>query len=413
MKRPPGTPIFFGWKVTAAVFVIAMFAWGIGFYGPSVFLVEISRTRGWAVSLVSAAVTAHFLLSALVVACLGDLHQRFGLAPVTFWGVALTAAGVLAWGNANAPWHLFLAAALTGAGYATTSGAAINAMVSPWFDKRRPLALAWAYNGASIGGVVFVPLWVTLIGWQDFATAATIVAGASIAVLWPLTWSFLRPTPGSKATFPDGEPGPDGETPATQRRAPILRRDLLRDRRFVTLAAAFALALFAQTGVIAHLLARLASVLGQERAAMMVSLTVICAVTGRVLLGSLIGEGNRRSAAALNFAIQAAGVLFIALGQTTWQFATGCILFGIGLGNVVSLPPLIAQHEFDRADVMRVIGLSTSINHAVFAFSPFVLGALKELTGDYRAAFSVAVAFQVCAIIAVLTGRGKYPGIRS
>ena len=166
---------------------------------------ETSRNHGWAVSLVSAAVTTHFLSSAILVACLSDLHQRFGIAPVTLWGVGLMAIGVLVWGHAGVPWHLFLAAALTGAGYATTSGAAINAMVAPWFDRRRPLALSWAYNGASVGGVVFVPLWILLIGWLDFSGAATVVAVGTAAVLWPLIWRFLRPTPLSKGAFPDGE----------------------------------------------------------------------------------------------------------------------------------------------------------------------------------------------------------------
>ena len=134
------------------------------------------------------------------------------------------------------------------------------------------------------------------------------------------------------------------------------------------MAAAFALALFAQTGVVTHLLARLASVLGQERAALTVSLTVICAVFGRSLLASLIGERDRRIASALDIAIQAAGVLLIALGSAPWQLTIGCVLFGLGLGNLISLPPLIAQHEFNRADVARVVGLVTSINQAVFAF---------------------------------------------
>ena len=42
--------------------------------------------------------------------------------------------------------------------------AAINAIVSPWFVRTRPAALSMAYNGASIGGVIFSPLWVAAIG---------------------------------------------------------------------------------------------------------------------------------------------------------------------------------------------------------------------------------------------------------
>ena len=82
-------PIFFGWRVVSAAFVIATFAFGVGFYGPSVFLNTLHVGRGWPVSLISAAITTHFLLSAAIVAHLPALHQRFGLAAVTRAGAIL------------------------------------------------------------------------------------------------------------------------------------------------------------------------------------------------------------------------------------------------------------------------------------------------------------------------------------
>src|SRR5712671_978292 len=64
----PMTSNFFGWKVAWVAFLVAVFAWGIGFYGPSVFLQTLHATRGWSVSTISAAITVHFLFSALIVA---------------------------------------------------------------------------------------------------------------------------------------------------------------------------------------------------------------------------------------------------------------------------------------------------------------------------------------------------------
>jgi len=49
---------YFGWKVVGAAFVLAVFGWGIGFYGPSVFLRTLHDERGWPIALVSAAITA-------------------------------------------------------------------------------------------------------------------------------------------------------------------------------------------------------------------------------------------------------------------------------------------------------------------------------------------------------------------
>src|SRR5439155_25758910 len=82
---------FYGWRVVGAAFVLAMFGWGLGFYGPPVYLHALREARGWPVALVSAAVTAHFLLAAMVVANLPALYRRFGLPAVTkAGGIALS-----------------------------------------------------------------------------------------------------------------------------------------------------------------------------------------------------------------------------------------------------------------------------------------------------------------------------------
>ena len=65
---PPNTARpFFGWHVVAATFVLATFGWGVGFYGPPVFLYAVVARSSWPVALVSMAVTVHFLVGAVVV----------------------------------------------------------------------------------------------------------------------------------------------------------------------------------------------------------------------------------------------------------------------------------------------------------------------------------------------------------
>ena len=59
-----------------------------------------------------------------------------------------SAAGVIGWAAAQAPWQLFAATLLSGAGWGAMGAAAVNAIVSPWFVRTRPAALAMAYNGA-------------------------------------------------------------------------------------------------------------------------------------------------------------------------------------------------------------------------------------------------------------------------
>jgi predicted MFS family arabinose efflux permease len=393
-----GTKRFFGWSVAWSAFAIAVFAWGTGFYGPSVFLQTLHTSRGWPISQISLAITAHFLLSAIVIACLPDIHRRLGIARTTFLGAVATAAGLVLWSSSREPWQLFVAAIPSAAGWAMTSGAALNAIVARWFDRDRPMAIALAFNGASVGGVLFVPLWVYLIGSIGF-----LVAGCMVAVVACLCLRFLSKSPDDMGLAPDGDASPR----QAQRPKPRLSRaEIVKSPRFLTISAAFALGLFAQIGLLAHLVVRLTPEVGIEHAGMLVSLATVCAIVGRTVTGQWIGEHDRRFAAALNFAVQIGGVLLLIVSSGWVGLTLGCILFGLGIGNLTSLPPLIVQTEFDRADVVTVVALVIAINQGVFAFAPAIIGALRDVTADYRLPFALIAIIQLLAAVIILLGRG-------
>ncbi len=398
--------IFFGWRVVAVAFVFAVFSWGIAFYGPAFFLHALHAARGWPIALISAAVASHFLAGALFVAHLDDAHRRFGMVATTRGGVVALAAGALAWSLAGTPWQLFAASILTGAGWAATSSAAINAMLLPWFKRRRGFAISLALNGASLGGAIFIPLWLVLVELIGFAAAAAAIGSAAVFVLWPLAGTFLGRTPAEMGLNPDGGARAVDLAAATLR-SPVSRTELLHQRRFLTLSSAFALGLFSQAGLISHLLTLLVPTLGEGGAAGAISLSTTCAVVGRLLLGVLIDRIDRRLAAAGNFALQAGGFLLLLLGAGSVTTLLGCVLFGLGFGNLTSLPPLIADVEFEPVDLGRVVGLVIAINQAVFSFAPAVFGALHDLADSYRAPLFAAVALHATAIVLVLAGRRR------
>ena len=53
------------------------------------------------------------------------------------------AVGLIGWSGAWQPWQLFLAAIPSAVGWATTSGAARNAIVARWFDRDVRKRWAW------------------------------------------------------------------------------------------------------------------------------------------------------------------------------------------------------------------------------------------------------------------------------
>lgn len=289
--------------------------------------------------------------------------------------------------------------------WALTSGAAINAMVAPWFDRRRPAALGMAFNGASMGGVVFSPLWVVLIGTLGMGWATLLVATVLLAVLWMLAGRVLSFGPADRGLQPDG--GGLARIVAEVDVPPL--GSPWRDRRAATLIAGTTLALFAQIGLISQLFALLAPRLGESSAGAMLGLATACAIVGRTALGRVLPPGaGRRTVAAVNLAVQAAGSLVLLLSGSLPGVVLGCVLFGLGLGNVTSLPPLIAQAEFRRADVARVVGLVTAVSQAGYAFAPTVF-ALMGTVGGARWLFAAAAAVQLAAAATLVVTRLAQP----
>ena len=182
---------------------------------------------------------------------------------------------------------------------------------------------------------------------------------------------------------------------------------MLRNRRLVTLSAAFALGLFAQIGLFAHLIVQMSPTLGTDGAGAAVSAATVCAVIGRTVVAAWLGDHDRRVAAALNFAVQAAGVCLLAFGAGPIALWAGCALFGLGVGNLTTLPPLIAQQEFGQGDVGQVVALVIAINQAAFAFAPAIFGALREATAGYTAPFLLAATLQICAALIIVAGRSR------
>jgi uncharacterized membrane protein len=408
---------YYGWRVVAAAFALAMFGMGMGFHGPAIYLHAVGERTGWPLPLISTVVTVHFLVGAAVVANLPALYRRFGIPTTTKAGAISLAVGVFGWAIAASPWQLFIAALLSGAGWVTMGVAAINAIVSPWFIRTRPAALAWAYNGGNLGGVVFSPLWAASIAGIGFPAAAAVIGLVMAVTMWGLADLVFARTPQGMGLIADGDqPGAPAAPVTSPAARPRPGSSLWRDHQFLTLAGGMALGLFAQIGLIVHLFSLLVPALGASWAGLAMGLVTAMAIAGRALLSRTMPAGiDRRLLASASYAVQIAGCIAFAIadGTSVPLLLLGVVLFGIGFGNGTWLPPLIAQVEFTSEDVPRVVALIVAISQATYAFAPVVFGMIREFSqtaagaesGAAPSLFAVAAIVQGLAICAFLAGR--------
>lgn len=387
-----------GWRIVAVCFLLAAFGWGLGFYGQSVYVAELQRAHGWSASLISSGTTFFYLFGALLVVFVGEAIQKHGARLCLIAGTLAMAAAAVAIGAVREPWQLYLANAVLAFGWAGTSLAMITNTISLWFDHKRGMAISLALNGASFGGIVGVPLLVALIGHIGFASAMYAAAGAMLVLLLPVILILVGRPPdhGRHAT---AKPKPQSSAQ--------IRAQALRDVGFLTVTIAFALVLFAQVGFIVHLISFLDPVIGRERAAVAVAVLTAMAVVGRVLFSLVIDRLDQRLASALSFLSQAAALFVVINLHNDYALIAACAVFGFSVGNLITLPSLIVQQEFESASFGVLISLNTAINQVTYAFGPGVVGFLRDLSGGYSLPFYLCIALEVIAAALIMV-RGRH-----
>ena len=162
---------------------MALFSFGLGFYGLTVYVAMLQRLYGWSASAVSAPVTVYYVAGALLTAVIAGVYERFGPARRRGGRRVAMAAGVAMLGIVSRPWQLYPVFLVMSVGWGAMSGAAINIILAPWCERRRGLAVSLAFNGATLGGVIVVPALIPLIDALGFARALAVAALVQLVVM--------------------------------------------------------------------------------------------------------------------------------------------------------------------------------------------------------------------------------------
>jgi len=308
-------------------------------------------------------------------------------------------------GRVAEPWQLHAADAVLAVGWAGTSIGVITNTLGLWFDKKRGMAISLALNGASFGGILGVPLLVVAIGRLGFPGAMMSAAIVMLLSTIPVILMFVgRPPARHIETQLAGS-----QTSATQ-----LRAMALRNAGFLTIAIPFALVLCAQVGFVVHLITFLDPVIGREHAAIAVSMLTMMAVVGRVLFSTVIDRLNQRLASAISFLRQAVALVVIINSRDETHLIGACALFGFSVGNMITLPSLIIQREFDPRSFGVLVSLATAITQVTYAFGPGIIGLLRDASGSYTLPFYACISLELtAAVLIMIHGKGGRAGLPS
>jgi MFS family permease len=369
----------------ATAFCLALFAWGLDFYALSVYVQYLAQQGRFSPALLSAATTWHFLVGAAALYAAQAAAERFGQRRTVMTGVLLLA------GSASAlPWApdavaLFAAYAGMALGWAATSGTMITQVVGRWFHARRGLALNLALTGASAAGFLIVPALVAAIGRFGLAGGVALSAGALAAAMLLLAVFNL--------VEPDAAAGASAVPAGSTATGSALRLDA----HLLRLCALFGIGWLAQVAFLAQQLPLLVPKVGAATATLAVACTTAASLLGRLGLAGVIDRLDHRRATAASFGVQALGMGLLLAGDAPALVIAGCCLFGVSVGNVITLPALYAQREFAPAHYAAVVTRVWSVGQVLYAFGPLAAGLLLARTGSPAATFAACALCQLLA----------------
>ncbi|MBV8752161.1 MAG: MFS transporter [Hyphomicrobiales bacterium] len=393
--------IFYGWYVVGAIGLVLTTTSGLGFYNLSVLLDAFVRERAFPVALASGATACYFVGSGVGGVIAGWLIDRIDARVVVIVSAVLSALSLAALGFIYAPAQLYLFHLVFGLCYGCGGIIPNITTLARWFEARRSLAISIASTGLSLGGIVITPASAYLIEHHGIASTAPWLALSLLLGVVPATAFVVRPSPQAMGLVPDGAaPASGGEAIAAAPRTTF--REARRSRFFAGVAASYFFVMGAQVGAIAHMYRLVKTGGGADIAPLALALLAAASVCGRLAGGWILLKVPARVFTIGLFFQQTTALVVLAFAADKGTLLLGVVLFGLAMGNILMMQPLLLAEAFGTQSFGRIYAASNLISVPGVAGGPALLGISFAATGGYAMPYLGAAAASLLGIAILL-----------
>jgi MFS family permease len=390
-----------GWTFTVAT--------GLGFYALPLYLNSLVANRGFALTTVSYAVSLFFLVSAVVNVPLGRLVRRVQPRWIMLGGSVICGLSLLLLGRVDAVWQLYVVFTVFGSGFSASSYLPGTAVIVALFDQDRARALAVALTGGSVGGVVVAPLLTRILdargltGTAPWLGLAFLILGGGPVVLF-IRGRLAAPS----ATAPPARQDEAAAGTAGAAASGVSYADAVRSAAFAVVMVGFAVLMADQVGTQVQIVS-IGSAMGVRNAGIAVSIMASATIAGRLIGAFVLSRLPVVGFSAVMGVLQAASFVALAVLPGRFGLAVGAVLFGITIGNLTVLIPLVVVELFGLIDYPRIYAVSQFGASLGAAGGPAVLAALHSGFGGYRMPLLILAVISVLAAAAVARLRPPAP----
>ncbi len=394
---------FPGWWVVTGCFLVLMVNSGLAFYGLAVYLNAFSNEKGWALGTISFGTTIFFVVGGAAGMWAAKLIARYDVRYVLVGGAIIAGASLALLGQVQTQWQMFLVYGVFALGYAGAGLVPATTVVTRWFHAKRAVALSVASTGLSVGGIVITPFAKRFIDENGMAATTPWLGLILVVTVVPVALFLVRPDPEAEGWAPDGARRAVGEL------APALTGltfdEAVATKFYKAVTIGYIFGLGSQVGGIQQLVK-----LVEERTDPATARFAVTALAATSVVARLVGGRAVQLMPMMRFtvviaAVQCFALLGLAFFQTTLLIFAAIILFGLTIGNLLMMQPLLIAERFGVRDYPRIYSRSQFIGILGVAGGPLLLGWLYDVSGSYRVPYIVAAA--CCAVgVAILAMAG-------
>lgn len=394
--------IFYGWYIVAGALVVMTVSAGFGFYNLSVYLDAFVAERGFSVGYTSGATAAFFVSSGVSGLAVGWLIEKYDPRWTIACGALISAFVLSTAGWVTELWQLYVFYVLFGIGYSACALLPCTTLVARWFERRRSVALSVASTGLSLGGILLTPLSAELIERLGLGGAAPWLGTGLFLGIVPVSLLLFRPSPASMGLSADGDPPHDLSLGAAPVPKGVSYDIAVKSRFFIFATIAFMASMMAQVGSIAHQFSLVAGRSGdKDTAALAVSIMAAASITGRLIGGWALPHISSRIFMATLLIGQAVALSLYAYAATPTTMLIVAGMFGVTVGNLLMMQPLLIAEAFGTAAYARIYSTSQLFTTLGVASGPAVFGVVYEAAGGYAASYLYGAAASILGLVAL------------
>jgi sugar phosphate permease len=140
----------------------------------------------------------------------------------------------------------------------------------------------------------------------------------------------------------------------------------------------------------------------QSHSANIISLVLAASLVGRLLMGWLADRMPKKYVMIIIYTIVAGSIPLLYLADTPGIIYLFAFIFGIGLGGDYMIIPLMAAELFGVKVMGRIMGIILTFDGMAEAFSPMLVGWMRDNGSSYAGGFATLIILGVIGIFSVL-----------